>query len=67
MLLLELELFSQIQEEIMRKEMYVVVGGRGSQVSVVANMIGDGWSPLSYRVGLPQRRILGLNSCQMES
>jgi glycolate oxidase len=27
--------------------------------AVVANLIGDGWSPLSHRIGLPHRRILG--------
>ena len=52
-------IYSQLQEEAMKRGMYVVVGGGGAQVSVVANMIGDGWSPLSYRIGLPQRRILG--------
>src|SRR4030043_1522570 len=52
-------IYSQLQEEIMKRGMYVVVGGGGSQVSVVANMIGDGWSPLSYRICLPHRRILG--------
>lgn len=25
----------------------------------MANLIGDGWSPLSHRIGLPHRRILG--------
>jgi glycolate oxidase len=52
-------IYSQLQEEAMRRGMYIVVGGGGSQVSAIANMIGDGWSPLSYRIGLPHRRILG--------
>jgi glycolate oxidase len=52
-------IYSQLQEEAMKRGMYVVIGGGGAQVSVVANMIGDGWSPLSYRIGLPHRRILG--------
>ncbi len=51
-------IYSQLQEEAMKRGAYVLVGG-GGQVSVVANMIGDGWSPLGYRVGLPHRRILG--------
>jgi hypothetical protein len=34
-------------------------GGGGAQASVIANLIGDGWSPLSHRIGLPHRRILG--------
>ena len=52
-------IYSQLQEEAMRRGMYIVIGGGGAQVSAIANMIGDGWSPLSYRVGLPHRRILG--------
>jgi glycolate oxidase len=52
-------IYSQLQEEAMNRGMYIVIGGGGSQVSAIANMIGDGWSPLSYRVGLPHRRILG--------
>ncbi|NQT17756.1 MAG: FAD-binding oxidoreductase [Planctomycetes bacterium] len=53
-------IYSPLQEEVMKRGAYVLVGGGGSQVSVVANMIGDGWSPLSHRVGLPHRRILGV-------
>jgi FAD/FMN-containing dehydrogenase len=52
-------IYSQLQEEAMRRGLYIVVGGGGAQVSAIANMIGDGWSPLSYRIGLPHRRILG--------
>ena len=52
-------IYSQLQEEAMRRGMYIVIGGGGSQVSAIANMLGDGWSPLSYRIGLPHRRILG--------
>lgn len=52
-------IYSQLQEEAMSRGMYTIVGGGGSQCSAIANMIGDGWSPLSYRIGLPHRRILG--------
>ncbi len=52
-------IYSQLQEEAMKRGMYVVIGGGGAQCSVVANLIGDGWSPLSHRIGLPHRRILG--------
>lgn len=52
-------IYSQLQEEAFKRGCYVVVGGGGAQVSVLANMISDGWSPLSYRIGLPNRRILG--------
>jgi len=52
-------IYSQLQEEAMKRGCYVVIGGGGAQASVVANLIGDGWSPLSHRIGLPHRRILG--------
>jgi hypothetical protein len=51
--------YSPLQEEAMKRGMYVIVGGGGAQASVIANLIGDGWSPLSHRIGLPHRRILG--------
>jgi glycolate oxidase len=51
--------YSQFQEESMKRGGYVVIGGGGAQASVIANLIGDGWSPLSHRIGLPHRRILG--------
>ena len=52
-------IYSEFQQEAMNRGMYIVIGGGGAQVSAIANMLGDGWSPLSYRVGLPHRRILG--------
>lgn len=52
--------FSPFQEECMKRGAYTVVGGGGAQCSVIANLISDGWSPLSLRVSLPMRRILGL-------
>jgi len=52
--------YSPLQAECLKRGGYVVVGGGGAQVSVVANMICDGWSPLSLRIGFPHRRILGL-------
>ena len=51
--------YSPIQEECMNHGAYVVIGGGGAQASAIANLIGDGWSPLSHRIGLPHRRILG--------
>ena len=51
--------YSPIQEECMQHGAYVVIGGGGAQASAIANLIGDGWSPLSHRIGLPHRRILG--------
>ena len=52
-------IYSPIQEEAMKQGAYVVIGGGGAQASAIANLIGDGWSPLSHRIGLPHRRILG--------
>ncbi len=52
-------IYSQLQEECLKRGAYVVIGGGGAQASVIANLIGDGWSPLSHRIGLPHRRILG--------
>jgi hypothetical protein len=52
-------IYSPIQEECMKHGAYVVIGGGGAQASAIANLIGDGWSPLSHRIGLPHRRILG--------
>jgi glycolate oxidase len=52
-------IYSQLQEECFKRNAYVVIGGGGAQASVIANLIGDGWSPLSHRIGLPHRRILG--------
>ena len=52
-------IYSPIQQECFNKGAYVVIGGGGSQASAIANLIGDGWSPLSHRIGLPHRRILG--------
>src|SRR4030042_1907104 len=50
---------SPIQEECMKHGAYVVIGGGGAQASAIANLLGDGWSPLSHRICLPHRRILG--------
>jgi hypothetical protein len=53
-------IYSQLQEQIMRKGFYTTVPGGGAQVSVLANHINFAWSPLNYRNGLPHRRILGV-------
>ena len=45
-------IYSQLQEESLKRGCYIIVGGGGSQVSAIANMIGDGWSPLSYRIAV---------------
>ncbi len=52
-------IYSQLQEEAMKRDLYITVPGGGGQVSVIANLITAGWSPLNYRVGMPSRRILG--------
>lgn len=48
-----------LQQEALNKGAYTVIGGGGAQCSAICNLIGDGWSPLSLRIGLPHRRILG--------
>ena len=53
-------IYSQLQEQAMQRGLYTTVPGGGSQVSVVANMINCGYSPLNYRNGLPSRRVLGM-------
>src|SRR5512139_3503176 len=52
-------IYSPFQQEAFDHGGYGIIGGGGAQASVIANLIGDGWSPLSHRVGLPHRRILG--------
>ncbi len=52
-------IYSPFQQEAFNHGGYGIIGGGGAQASVIANLIGDGWSPLSHRVGLPHRRILG--------
>jgi FAD/FMN-containing dehydrogenase len=44
----------------MRRGLYITVPGGGSQVSVIANHLNCGFSPLNYRNGLPSRRLLGV-------
>lgn len=48
-----------LQQESLNKGAYTIIGGGGAQCSAICNLIGDGWSPLSLRIGLPHRRILG--------
>jgi len=51
---------SQLQEKAMEFGLYTMVPGGGGQVSVVANLLNHGWSPLNYRTGLVYRRILSV-------
>jgi glycolate oxidase len=52
--------YSQLQEQAMQRGLYTTVPGGGSQVSVVANMLDCGFSPLNFRNGFPSRRLLGV-------
>ena len=52
--------YAQLQAEAMRHGLYTMVPGGGSQASVVANHLAWGFSPLTYRVGMANRRILGV-------
>ena len=53
-------ILSQVQEQAMRRGLYIVVGGGGSQASALANAINAGFSPLSYKNGMAHRRLLGV-------
>ncbi|TDA63443.1 MAG: FAD-binding oxidoreductase [Clostridia bacterium] len=53
-------IYSQLLEEAMRRGLYTTTPGGGSQASVVANHLTCGFSPLNYRTGFAERRILGL-------
>jgi hypothetical protein len=53
-------IYSQLQEEAMRRGLYALSPGGGAQISVVANHLNFSFSPLCYRVGIPARRILGV-------
>ena len=52
-------IYSSLQQEAFNQGCYGVIGGGGAQCSAIANLLGDGWSPLSLKIGLPHRRILG--------
>jgi hypothetical protein len=52
-------ILAPLQQEALNRGGYMVIGGGGAQCSAICNLIGDGWSPLSHRIGLPHRRILG--------
>ncbi|MDY7035199.1 MAG: FAD-binding oxidoreductase [Thermodesulfobacteriota bacterium] len=49
---------SQLQAESMKRGLYVLSPGCGSQASVLANTAVHGQSPLGYRMGYSYRRIL---------
>ncbi|RLB31529.1 MAG: hypothetical protein DRH11_13155 [Deltaproteobacteria bacterium] len=50
--------YAQLQAEALKHGLYTMVPGGGSQASVVANHLSWGFSPLTYRVGMANRRIL---------
>jgi glycolate oxidase len=52
-------IYSQLQAQAMQRGLYITVPGGGSQVSVLANHLMWGLSPLNYRQGMACRRILG--------
>jgi hypothetical protein len=53
-------IYSQLQAEAMKRSLYTLSPGGGAQASVLANHICYSFSPLCYRIGMPSRRILGL-------
>jgi len=52
-------IYSQLQEEAMKRGLYITVPGGGAQAAIIPNHLTWGLSPLNYRNGLPCRRILG--------
>ena len=52
--------YAQLLGETMKKGLYTLCPGGGAQASVLANHLNYSYSPICYRVGLPYRRILGL-------
>jgi len=52
-------IYGQLLEEILKKDMYTIAPGGGSQVSVIANHLNCGICPLCYRIPLSDRRING--------
>lgn len=52
-------IYSQLQEEAMKRGLHITVPGGGAQAAVVPNHLTWGLSPLNYRNGMPCRRILG--------
>jgi hypothetical protein len=51
---------SQLQVEAMKRGLYTLTPGCGSQASVVANTTDAGVGPLGYRLGYAHRRILAV-------
>lgn len=52
-------IYSQLLAEALKRGLYTTTPGGGSQASVVANHLTCGFSPLNYRTGFAERRILG--------
>ncbi len=53
-------IYAQLQAEALKHGLYTMVPGGGSQASVVANHLSWGFSPLNYRLGMANRRIMGV-------
>jgi hypothetical protein len=49
--------YGQLLEEVMRRDLYTIAPGGGSQVSVIANHLNCGMCPLCYRIPLSDRRM----------
>ncbi len=53
-------IYSPLQAEAQERGLYTLTPGGGSQASVLANHLTYNYSPLSYRLGFPTRRILAV-------
>ena len=51
---------SPLQAEALKRGFYTMTPGGGSQAAVIGNMLTYGMSPLGYRIGHVNRRILGV-------
>jgi len=54
------QIHSPLQAEAQERGLYTLTPGGGSQAAVIGNMLTYNFSPLKYRLGMPSRRILGV-------
>jgi hypothetical protein len=54
------QIHSPVIAEGQERGLYTLTPGGGSQAAVIGNMLTYNFSPLKYRLGMPSRRILGV-------
>lgn len=50
-------IYAQLNEEALRRDLYTLASGGGSQASVLANHLTWGMAPLCHRLGVSERRM----------